>query len=207
MNDDFDFAQYNQNFGHEFADKHEWLDVHINLLFNELKDIWIAVHIFNTVDKEWDKRVQEKDVPDYSIVRTTLYESLVYRVVLGLSKIFSDSKEYSLCKATNQVEQIIRDNKNTGRVIAEIRQKLDDSLMIRVIRTYRDKFFAHLDKKSAMSYVRIDSSSAMKYISEQELNEWLLLIRELYQVCFGEELSCEFNMPSEEDIIYTFFWR
>ena len=205
MNDDFNFEQYNQNFDHEFTEKHEWLDVHINLLFNELKDIWIAVHIFNTVDKEWDKRVQEKDVPDYSIVRTTLYESLVYRVVLGLSKIFSDSKEYSLCKATNQVEQIIRDNKNTGRVIAEIRQKLDDSLMIRVIRTYRDKFFAHLDKKSAMSYVRIDSSSAMKYISEQELNEWLLLVRELYQVCFGEELSCEFNMPPEEDIIYTFF--
>ena len=157
------------------------------------------------MDKEWDRRVQEKDVPDYSIVRTTLYESLVYRVVLGLSKIFSDSKEYSLRKATNQVEQIIRDNKNTGRVIAEIRQKLDDSLMIRVIRTYRDKFFAHLDKKSAMSYVRIDSSSAMKYISEQELNEWLLLVRELYLVCFGEELSCEFNMPPEEDIIYTFF--
>ena len=205
MNDDFDFAQYNQNFDHEFADKHEWLDVHINLLFNELKDIRIAVHIFNTVDKEWDRRVQEKDVPDYSIVRTTLYESLVYRVFLGLSKIFSDSKEYSLRKATNQVEQIIRDNKNTGRVIAEIRQKLDDSLMIRVIRTYRDKFFAHLDKKSAMSYVRIDSSSAMKYISEQELNEWLLLVRELYLVCFGEELSCEFNMPPEEDIIYTFF--
>ena len=103
MNDDFNFVQYNQNFDHEFADKHEWLDVHINLLFNELKDIWIAVHIFNTVDKEWDKRVQEKDVPDYSIVRTTLYESLVYRVVLGLSKIFSDSKEYSLRKATKQV--------------------------------------------------------------------------------------------------------
>lgn len=205
MNDDFNFVQYNQNFDHEFTDKHEWSNVHINLLFNELKDIWIAVHIFNTVDKEWDKRVQEKDVPDYSIVRTTLYESLVYRVVLGLSKIFSDSKEYSLRKATNQVEQIIRDNKNTGRVIAEIRQKLDDSLMIRVIRTYRDKFFAHLDKKSAMSYVRIDSSSAMKYISEQELNEWLLLVRELYLVCFGEELSCEFNMPPEEDIIYTFF--
>mgnify|MGYP001044128047 CR=1 FL=1 len=205
MNDDFNFVQYNQNFDHEFTDKHEWLNVHINLLFNELKDIWIAVHIFNTVDKEWDKRVQEKDVPDYSIVRTTLYESLVYRVVLGLSKIFSDSKEYSLRKATNQVEQIIRDNKNTGRVIAEIRQKLDDSLMIRVIRTYRDKFFAHLDKKSAMSYVRIDSSSAMKYISEQELNEWLLLVRELYLVCFGEELSREFNMPPEEDIIYTFF--
>ena len=70
MNDDFNFVQYNQNFDHEFTDKHEWLNVHINLLFNELKDIWIAVHIFNTVDKEWDKRVQEKDVPDYMTYET-----------------------------------------------------------------------------------------------------------------------------------------
>ena len=207
MNDDFDFVQYNQNFDHEFADKHEWLDVHINLLFNELKDIWIAVHIFNTVDKEWDKRVQEKDVPDYSIVRTTLYESLVYRVFLGLSKIFSDSKEYSLRKATNQVEQIIRDNKNTGQVIAEVRQKLDNSVMVKVIREYRDKFFAHLDKKSAMSYVRIGFSSLMGYIDERELDEWLLLTRKLYQDCFGRELSYESELPTKEDIIYTFFWR
>lgn len=207
MDNDFDFAQYNQNFDHEFADENEWLDVHISLLFNELKDIRIAVHIFNTVDKEWDRRVQEKELPGYSAVRTTLYESLVYRVFLGLSKVFSNTKEYSLRKATNQVEQIIRDNKNTGQVIAEIRQKLDDSLMVQVIRTYRDKFFAHLDKKSAMSHVRIDSSSAMKYIDEQELEEWLLLTQKLYQVCFSGELPCELDLPAEEDIVYTFFGR
>lgn len=207
MDDKFYFEQYNQNFDHEMSDKHEWLDIHISLLFNELKDIRIAVHIFNTVDGEWNKRVLEKDVPNYSIVRTTLYEALVYRVFLGLNKIFSDSKEYSLRKATNQIEQICHDNENVAKVITEIRKKLDDSLMIRIIRAYRDKFFAHLDKKSAMSHVRIDPSSAMKYINENELDEWLLLTQKLYKVCFGGELSCELAAPPKEDIIYTFFWR
>lgn len=126
---------------------------------------------------------------------------------LGLNKIFADSKECSLHKATNQVEQSFRDNKDITKIIVEIRQKLDDSLMVRVVRIYRDKFFAHLDKKSAMSYIRMDPSSAMKHIDEKELDEWLRLIQKLYQVCFGGELSCEFSMPSKEDIIYTFFWE
>ncbi len=207
MDKNFDFAHYNPNFDHEMKDNNKWLNVHINLLFNELKDIQIAIYIFNIVDQEWDKRVQEKEVPEYSIIRTTLYESLVYRVFLGLNKIFANSKEYSLYKATNQVEQLFRDNEDLAKIVAEIRQKLDDSLMVRVVRTYRDKFFAHLDKKSAMSYVRIDPSSAMKHIDEKELGEWLRLIQKLYQVCFGEELSCELDMPGKEDVIYTFFWR
>lgn len=210
MDKDFEFVQDNPNFDYEMADNNEWLNVHINLLFNELKDVQIAIYIFNTVDKEWDKRVQEKEVPDYSIVRTTLYESLVYRVFLGLNKIFADGKEYSLLKATNQVQQSFRNNENyedIKKIIAEIRQKLKDSLMVKDVRTYRDKFFAHLDKKSAISYIRIDPSAAMKHIDEEELSEWLRLIQKLYQVCFGSELSCEFLMPSKEDIIYTFFWR
>ena len=120
---------------------------------------------------------------------------------------FADSKEYSLRKATNQVEQSFHDNKDIIKIIAEIRKKLDDSLMVRVIRIYRDKFFAHLDKKSAMSYVRIDSSSAMKHIDEKELDEWLRLIQKLYHICFGTKLSCELSMPNKEEIIYTFFWQ
>ncbi len=79
--------------------------------------------------------------------------------------------------------------------------------MVKMIRIYRDKFFAHLDKKSAMSYVRIDPTSVMKHIDEKELEEWLCLIRKLYLECFSEELSSESVMPSKEDVIYTFFWR
>lgn len=183
MDKNFDFIHYNPNFDHEMTDNNEWLKVYINLLFNELKDIQTAIYIFNTVDKEWDKRVQEKGVPDYSIVRITLYESLVYRVFLGLNKIFADSKECSLYKTTNQVEQSFRNNKDITKITVEIRQKLEDSLMVRIVRIYRDKFFARLDKKSTMSYIRMDPSSAMKHMDEKELDEWLRLIQKIYQVC------------------------
>lgn len=207
MDNNFKFERDNPNYDYEFVSNNEWLDVHINLLFNELRDIQTAIYIFNIVDKEWNKRVYAKDVPKYSAVRTTLYESLVYRVVLGLNKIFADSKEYSLIKATNQVEQLFRSNKEILNIIEEIRHRLGNSVMVKMIRIYRDKFFAHLDKKSAMSYVRIDPTYVMKHIDEKELEEWLCLIRKLYLECFSEELSSESVMPSKEDVIYTFFWR
>lgn len=117
------------------------------------------------------ERLHDKDVPEYSTVRTTLYESLVYRVVLGLNKIFADSKEYSLLKATNQVEQLFRSNKEILNTIQKIRYKLDNSVMVRLIRIYQDKFFAHLDKKSVMSYVRVDPTSVMNHIDKKELEE------------------------------------
>lgn len=207
MDNNFKFERDNPNYDYEFASNNEWLDVHINLLFNELRDIQTAIYIFNIVDKEWNKRVHDKDVPEYSTVRTTLYESLVYRVVLGLNKIFADSKEYSLFKATNQVEQLFRSNKEILNTIQEIRYKLDNSVMVRVIRIYRDKFFAHLDKKSVMSYVRVDPTSVMNHIDKKELEEWLCLMRKLYLECFSKELPSESVMPSKEEVVYIFFWR
>ena len=123
MDKNFSFIYCNSNLNHKMTDNNERLNAHINLLFNELKDIKIAIYIFNTVDKEWDRRIQEKEVTDYSVIRTTLYESLVFKVFLGLNKIFADSKEYSLYKATNQVEQSFCDNKDIKKIIAEIRKK------------------------------------------------------------------------------------
>lgn len=207
MNDELFFPEYNENFDHEVANKSEWMDLHVDMLFLELQQICSAIYIFRTVDSEWDRRVQDKEPPDYSAVRTILYESLVYRIILGLSKIFSNNREYSLLKATNQIEQMYKDNAGVQKVIKEIREKLDTSKMIRIIHMYRDKFFAHLDQKSVLSYCRIDSTSVMKYIDDNEIEEWLSLIGNLYAVCFGKELSHGSQMPPKEDIIYTFFWR
>ena len=207
MDNNFKFERDNPNYDHEFASYDERLTVHISLLFIELRDIQTAIYIFKIVDKEWKQRVHDKDVLEYSAVRTTLYESLVYRVVLGLNKIFADDKEYSLLKATNQVEQLFRKNKAILDIIQEIRYKLENSEMVRMIRVYRDKFFAHLDKKSVLSYVRIDPTSVMKHIDNKEIEEWLCLIRKLYLECFSKELSSELVMPSKEDVVYTFFWR
>lgn len=147
-----DFSEYNQNFSLELTGKDDEINLHLSILFLELQDIYTATYIFRTVDTEWDKKVQEKDVPDYSTVRTVLYESLVYRVILGLSKIFANHKEYSLSKAVNQIEQIYKNNSEVKNAINEIRQKFDNSPMIPKIRVFRDKFFAHLDKENVLSY-------------------------------------------------------
>lgn len=202
-----DFSEYNQNFSLELTGKDDEINLHLNTLFLELQDIYTATYIFRTVDTEWDKKVQEKDVPDYSTVRTVLYESLVYRVILGLSKIFANHKEYSLSKAVNQIEQIYKNNSEVKTAIKEIRQKFDNSPMIPKIRVFRDKFFAHLDKENVLSYFRVDPTMAMKDIDHNEIEEWLSLIGKLYKTCFGAELPRKSQMPSKDDIIYTFFWR
>ena len=202
-----DFSEYNQNFSLELIGKDDEINLHLNTLFLELQDIYTATYIFRTVDTEWDKKVQEKDVPDYSTVRTVLYESLVYRVILGLSKIFANHKEYSLSKAVNQIEQIYKNNSEVKTAIKEIRQKFDNSPMIPKIRVFRDKFFAHVDKENVLSYFRVDPTMAMKDIDHNEIEEWLSLIGKLYKTCFGAELPRKSQMPSKDDIIYTFFWR
>lgn len=202
-----DFSQYNQDFSHELTSEKDWMDIHLNTLFLELQDIYTAIYIFKTVDSEWDRKVQEKEVPGYSAVRTILYEALVYRVILGLNKIFANQKEYSLSKATNQIEQIYKNDSKVKNIIEEIRQKFNSSPMIPKIRMFRDKFFAHLDKESVISYFRIDPTTAMKDIDCDEIEEWLSLIGKLYKICFGVELECNSQMPSKDDIVYTFFWK
>jgi len=201
------FPNSNPNFSHELANEADRMDVHLNTLFLELQDIYTATYIFSTVDSEWDRRVQEKDVPEYSAVRTILYEALVYRVILGLSKIFANQKEYSLRKAINQIEQIYKNSSEVKRAVNDIRKKIDSSPMISKIRVFRDKFFAHLDKENVLSYFRIDPTTAMKEINCNEIEEWLSLIGKFYKICFGEELERRSQMPSKDDIVYTFFWR
>lgn len=190
-----------------FADENDQLGIHLSTLFLELQDIYTTTYIFKVVDSEWDKRVQEKDVPDFSTVRTILFESLVYRVILGLSKIFANNKEYSLSKAANQIEQTYKNNDEVKSTINEIRQKFDSSTMIPIIRAFRDKLFAHLDKESVLLCLRTDPTPAMKYIDCDEIEEWLLLINKLYKKCFGKELPHKSQMPSKDDIIYTFLGR
>lgn len=202
-----DFPVYNQNSNEGFIDENGQIGIHLSTLFLELQDIYTTTFIFKVVDSEWDKRVQERDIPNCSTVRTILFESLVYRVILGLSKIFANNKEYSLNKATNQIEQIYKNNSEVKRTINEIRQKIKSSSMIPIIRAFRDKFFAHLDKENVLSYFRIDPTPAMKCIDCDEIEEWLLLINKLYKKCFGKELPHKSQMPSKDDIIYTFFWR
>jgi len=199
--------QLNKNFDSEIPDVMTWLDIHINTLLLELQQIHTAVYIFKTVDEEWNRLVGTNSPPGYSAIRTSLYEALVYRIILGLNKIFSNSKEYSLLKATNQIEQLKLKNESIEKLIKEIRTKREASEMIKIIHEYRNTFYAHLDKQSVHSHFRIEPSAIMNHIDIKEIKEWILLVGNFYNSCFNRKLDTEHELPKKEDILHTFFWQ
>lgn len=184
----------------------DWYNVHINMLFIELCDIRDTLYVFKEVTKEWEKRAEEKAI-SYSHIRTLLYEALPYRVVLGLSKIFVGTQEASIEKAINVVSQkSFYQKKEVRLAIDNIREFLANSPMIKVVTTYRDCFFGHLDNYCAMSDIRIDTSLAMERISISEIDTGIELIGRLYKECFGKELTKPHRDVAGRDIENTFFW-
>ncbi len=208
MKSKIDLSQLIQNFDNDVNSKEDWLNLHINLMFNEIHEIKNTIYIFETVEKEWNRRFENGEKINYSAIRTILYESLPYKIILGLSKIFVGEKEFSLSKTINVISQM-SDYKNSHKVktiIKKVKGYLETSDMVKVITTYRDQFFAHLDKICVLSDCRIDATVAMKGIDKLGIDEGIRLIGELYEVCFNKSLEYPNKELSEEDIIYTFFW-
>lgn len=208
MKNKADIYEYIQDFGDEIESKADFMDLHINLLFNEIHEIQNAIFIFETVDAEWRRITENKEEMNYSAIRTTLYEALPYKIFLGLSKIFVGEKEYSLLKAINVISQMdeYKNNNKIGAIINKIKDCLRTSKTIAAITTCRDQFFAHLDKQCVVSDCRIDATILMKEISNAEITELGKLVGELYEACFRQKLEYPDEELSRRDIIYTFFW-
>lgn len=204
-----DISSFIQSFDDEVDNKVDWLNVHINLLFIEINQIQDAIYIFETVENEWNRRSEAKEKIDYSTIRTTLFEALPYRVVMGLSRIFVGEKEFSLLKTLNVLSQldIYKNSSEVKTVLNEVRDYLNNTDTVKIITTFRDQLFAHLDKVGVLSDCRIDSTIAMKYINKAEINKGKDLIGRLYSACFNESLTYSHMELSEKDIIYTFFWQ
>lgn len=200
-NFDYELDTNNEN-GHS----DDWYNVHINMLYIELCDIRDTLFVFKEVEKEWEKRAEDKSI-SYSRIRTLIYEAMPYKVVMGLSKIFVGTQEASIEKAINVVSQrAFYQKKEVRLAIDNIREFLANSPMVKVVTTYRDSFFGHLDNYCAMSDIRIDVSLAMERISISEIDIGIELIERLYKECFGEELTKPHRDVTREDIINTFFW-
>ena len=206
MKNKIEITELIQNFDYEFDNTADCWNVHINMLYNEVNEVRLAFKIFKTVEKEWEIRAGEKRVT-YSAIRTILYESLPYRIIMGLSKILVGKDGGALLRAINVISQLAEFNAdvNVKAVIKKIRCYLDDNNLVSVIATYRDKFFAHLDEEAVHSDCRIDVTVAMKDISETAISEVVQLVEELYEACFKVKLSYKDDL-SEADIIHTFFW-
>ena len=150
----------------------DWYNVHISMLHNELCEVRDTLFVFEKVEEEWEKRVESKAIK-YSRIRSIVYEALPYKVIMGLSKIFVGTKEFSLEKTINIISQ--RDGHKQKQEVKEavknIRCFLENSTMVKNVTEYRDKFFAHLDSSCAMSDIRIVPTAALYNISlTKELN-------------------------------------
>lgn len=192
-----------QNFGHS----DDWYNVHISMLYHELCEIRDTLFVFKEVEKEWDRRA-ECNAISYSRIRSILYEALPYKVIMGLSKIFVGTKEFSLEKTINVLSQrdIYKQRKEVRAVVEAIRHFLNDSTMVKHVTEYRDNFFGHLDASCAMSDIRISPGEAMQHIEISEVEKGIELIGNLYKECFGTKLKDAQNEIKTEDVIQTFFW-
>lgn len=203
------------NFDHELdkesEDGHsiEWFDTHLYMLFTELCETRDTLYVFFEVDKEWEKRAAKKMIA-YSRVRALLYYALPYRIVLGLSKILVGEKdEFSLKKTVNCISQKneYKYNEEVKRAINNILHFLENSTMVKNVTEYRDRFFAHLDKRYAMSDIRISPDLALQNIMISEVEKGIELIGELYKTCFGTYPYRNPGEPEIEDIVHLFFGR
>lgn len=184
------------NFDHELDEEtdvghsNEWYDVHINMLYNELCEVRDTLFVFNEVDKEWERRAEHRRI-SYSRIRSIIYEALPYKVIMGLSKIFVGTKEFSIEKTINVISQrdIYKQKQGVKDSINNIREFLESSMMIKIVTVYRDKFFGHLDDFCAMSDIRISPADALSSISIEELDKGIDLVGNLYEECFGIKLK------------------
>lgn len=200
-NFDFELDKENDN-GHSV----EWYNVHISMLYNELCEIRDTLFVFREVEKEWDKRAKDKSI-SYSGIRSIIYNALPYRIIMGLSKIFVGTKEFSLEKTINVISQRdeYKQTEEVRIVVKNIQDFLKNSEMVKNVTEYRDNFFAHLDASCAMSDIRIAPSEAMQHISISEVEKGIELIGILYKECFKTKLKEVYNNIEVGDIIQTFF--
>lgn len=192
-----------KNVGHSS----EWYNVHINMLYIELCEIRDTMFVFEEVEKEWKKRADTKTIK-YSSIRSIIYNALPYKVIMGLSKIFVGTKEFSLVKTINVISQRdeYKQKQEVKKAVEDIRYFLNNSIMVKNVTEYRDNFFGHLDASCAMSDIRISPSEAMQYISVSEVDKGIELIGKLYKECYGIELERAHDNVENKDIIQTFFW-
>lgn len=196
-------------FDDEVEGKKDKMNIHVNMLYLEAIQVRNSMYVFEVIDKEWSRRAASEDKLSYSEVRTILFESLAYRIVLGMSKLMGDSTGYTVIKACRTIDQMseFKTNADVKKATRDIYNFFESSEMTKVLVVYRDKFYAHLDKELILSDCRIDPSSSIQHLNSdrKEMDELIELIGKLYAACFGAKLTHNLEVPSDREIIEMFF--
>jgi hypothetical protein len=168
--------------------KEELLNIELALMIIEIQDITEAIFVYKELTSEENAANQLLYSAYYNAVKT----SIVYRIVLGLSRVFdTDNSARTLRKVLNVILQTksINGNPKVNNLISEL---LEEDERIREtfnFKNLRDKYFAHLDKEMVFSLLPIYKS--LKYTDEliDLLNGISDTLIEIAYTCFGEKHS------------------
>ncbi len=109
-----------ENVGHSS----DWYNAHINMLYIELCEISDTIFVFREVEKELKKRMDDRTIGyTRAWLRRIIYDALPYRIIMGLSKIFVGSKEFSLEKTINVISQrdVYKQKSEVRKAVQDIR--------------------------------------------------------------------------------------
>lgn len=125
----------------------------------------------------------------YNDYYETVKNSMVYRIVLGFSRLFDTHKDTrTLLKIVNCIEQNKDLNiKNEIKLLIEDLRSIDNMAKITFdFKTARDQYFAHLDKKKVFTSLSVVKD--IKYIDElmQLLDNMIDKLVSIYEIGFEE---------------------
>lgn len=193
-----------QNFDHELPDQHSRDLIHLHTLVLEMEHLYVSIEMLKVVNSEWNYRVENSKDIGYSVTRNVLYESLIYRVIFGVTKIFDD-RERGLNKYINVVNTRYR-YENVLVILKNIEGYMQQNInILDEIKTYRNKLFGHLDRDMMFSAERLDATLVFYYIEQFKLKEIFSETIKLYNTLFEDDFKFDFNGLKKEEITRKFF--
>ncbi|HEM5396436.1 TPA: hypothetical protein U1425_001339, partial [Streptococcus suis] len=164
-----------KNFADELPDDDSKIMIHFHTMILELGSIIAALEIVKIVNDEWHDRVVQSSIR-YDIVRNVTYESLFYRVVFGITKIFDVREKNGIFKILSKLRHSTKD-RSLLSILSTIQEGIDkEQKNIDEIKLLRDKLLAHLDKEMVFSTERLDIGILYYYFEAIE-------IKSIYTAC------------------------
>lgn len=160
----------------------KFVGLEIELLLEDCYEILDAISVY----KELTNSSTASNRMLFSRYYHVVENSLVYRIVLGLSKLFDSHPDVrSIKKLVNVLKQEKTIDEKANVLLDELK-----CLILTVnnnynIRELRNRYFAHLDKKYKFSSLRI--SHALDYVEDLEIiiNNIIKKFIDLYNIYFG----------------------
>lgn len=157
-------------------------------------------HFEAQILKEYILYYEEMQKPEYwkpallfPIYSRLIYQSVEYRIIFGLAKIFKSGNDLSLFQLLNYILQCddFNNNDNVKQAVCEGTEGLlNYSEDIKILTRWRNKLFAHLDKQYAFSYDRLIMSIPLTELDTMGMcNCAIDSLEKVYMACFGAPLK------------------